>query len=389
MRLRVFFALLLTAVLLVASPQRLLAAKTFKLKTTVREFFTEKWTIDCPPRGRIDLTTEALSEQGWIDLLQCIADVEAEAGVHIESKTVVRNGVVDADVIQTETELTEEQAAKLCGIVEQNRIPSLPIGNGRPRIQEISVDSVIDRIILDLGDGCVIDLSRIQVPQQLLMQLFQLLDQFAAESGTRVQSTSSTKGQDRVALVTYLTRDQIQQVKQIFLNNGVLIPPGAKLMPVEMTLQVATPEGKQKVTVSGQAFTRRVPPPPEATANEVAIEMLSLDLAGQTKGGLDVHVGLSTMDPVPGRLVVDPRHGFKVGFTVGMPLDIMIDGLGQWQSDAPAPFAGKAKLRDPRTMRMRVPGKIGFAGGAVKVKVKRAFVQYRGFQVGFQDPPKK
>ena len=335
------------------------AAKTYKMTTVVEDFVTTKWEFKCPPNRKVDLAQASMTLKGWQEFLECLATIESDNGIALTSKTVVRNKVTESDKITSKVEMTAEQATKLCGIIDANPLPPSPPVASRPRIQELAVDSVIDNIVLDLGDGCVLDLTRTDLDPRVIGQLFDLLDNFAQQNGTQVSSTSKSKlggGTDRIHTITYLTPDQVEALKQLLFQNEVLLPPGFKWVPVSMKLLIDV--GGQKVRVKGEGRALMVwsDPPRPAPPGHFPRDIIELEMIGNSPLG-EVRIGLLPDQIGPGVQIQDPNRPFKLQTELELPLEFQLPGQPPVQLEQPVTVFGKSKAGSKRGTRLKAKGK--------------------------------
>ena len=293
-------------------------AHALEMRTVVKDFVTTEWTLECPDGEVLDLTTVGLTDQGIREFIQCLSQIESEVGVHISSKTVVKDFVVESDEIISTTNMSEEQVNKLKQIIDTHRIPSNPLPSTRPRIESVLLNGVPDSFIIALPDGCIIDLTDVPIDPQVLNELIQLIQQIERENGVHVTGTTTVKdGQtekDRVIQITYLTPQQIEQLLQFFQGKGIALILWQKLVPIEMHGVFDLNGEHMPFNVTGEALIQLPPPDPQtgaAPVEIVALELKSID-------PIDVAVGLDNPEQWQVTLMLEPvDHTGKLNLVAG------------------------------------------------------------------------
>lgn len=341
-------------VLTLATPA---AAKTFKMKTTVKDFVTTKWTLECPTGGTIDLTKVALDDAGIDLFLECLGMIEAANGVTISSKTKVKNFVTQEDTIKSTVEMTEAEAQKLCDLVAMHRLPEVPFATGRPRIQTVTCNGMIESILLDLGDGRKVDLLDGMLTPQQLQALLDLLDQFAQQNGIHVagQTTSDEGGvqKDRVLGVTYLDGAQVDQLLQTAQVEGVGLPFAVTVFPAHAKGVIEIDGEKLKVQLDGPLVLKRDPPQPAPSGGvTIPVEIVQLELVSDT----GVVVRLPSGPAPQGTLSSSAKKPEKFDLEIPLPLEIERDAE---TFGVPAPVPGTGTVKTPLTKdpKLKVKGR--------------------------------
>jgi hypothetical protein len=338
------------------------AAKTFKMKTTVKDFVTTKWTLDCPTGGKIDLTKVALDDAGTDLFYECLGDIESMNGIEISSRTKVKGFVTQQDTIKSTTEMSEEQAQKLCDIIAMHRIPEVPFATGRRRIQTVTCNGAIESIIVDLGDGRKVDLVNGMLTAQQLQALLDLLDQFAQQNGIHVagQTTSDEGGvqKDRVLAVTYLEDGQIDQFLQTAQNEGVGIPLAVTVFPAGAKGVLRIDGEKLKVELEGPFVVKRNPPVVAPGGGvTIPIEIVQLELVGVDPvfPGNDVVIRLPAGPPAQGTLQSSDTKPEKFELEIPIPLEVERGGT-TFGVPAPVPATGKIKTPVTKDPKVKIKG---------------------------------
>ena len=336
-------------------------AMTFKMKTTVKDFVTTDWTLECPDGKKIDLTKVALDDEGTDLFFECLGDIESMNGIMISSRTRVKNFTTQADTIKSVTEMTEAQAQKLCDLIDMHRIPEVPFATGRRRIQTVSCNGEIESILVDLGDGRKLDLLSGDLTPQQLQELLMLLDQFAQQNGIHVagQTTSDEGGvqKDRVLAVTYLTDAQIEQLLQKAQQEGVGIPLDLVALPAQAKGAARVDGERIKLKLEGPIVLRRLAPQPGPNGGIVIpVEIIELQLESVAPlPGKDVTVRLPPGPPAQGTLESSGKKPEKFELDIPIPLELDLEG-NLFGVPAPVPGTGKIKTPLEKDSKLKVKG---------------------------------
>ena len=350
-----------------------LAVAQFTMRTVVKDFVTTEWTLECPDGGMLDLGTVDLTEKGMMLFFECLNDIESKVGINIKSKTVVRDFVAESDETVTTTSMSADQVAKLKKIIDENRVPANPIPSTRPRIESVLLNGELDSFIIDLGRGCILDLTDANLPAQVLQELMQLIDQIEAENGVHVSGTTRVKDgaveKDRVITVSHLTEPQIQRILQFLQSKNVALAIWQKACGVHMTGTVHANGQAIPFDVKGHMTFQFPPRDPETGQQPVDIQDMQL----HSVDPLGPFVRLDPM-PFPTLMMIEPtgpdglRHlligqpflGLVVG-NIGPNLDLFVAhpdspqafeflGGGVWPNFKPM------QLHAPGLLPMTVPG---------------------------------
>lgn len=317
-------ALFVTLSLLSVSAQ----GQTFAMRTVVKDFVTTEWTLACPDGEVLDLTTVDLTDEGIRRLIECLGQIEAEAGVHIKSNTIVRDFVVESDEIISTTNMTAAQVNKIKDIIDTHRVPMNPFPGTRPRIESVRLDGVLDSFIIDLGEGCIIDLTDVSINPQTLNALIQLIQQFEAQNGVHVTGATTVKDgvteKDRVIQITHLNPQQIEQLLQFFQGHGIALLFPQKLAPVHMQGVIEFNGQPVPFDLQGEALLQPLPPDPLTGA--VPLEVVALGLRGIDPAGLSVGLGPG---PQPMVLMLHPvDHTGKLNLLETEIINLAFENLG-------------------------------------------------------------
>lgn len=274
--------------------------QTFKMHTVVRDSITTEWTLQCPDGEVLDITTVSLTDKGMEAFFQCLGQIESQQGIHITSRTVVKDFVVESDEIFSRVEMTADQVNKLKGIIETHQIPRVPFPLTRPRVESVLLDGALDSFIIDLGEGCILDLTNPFIGPQVLEQLIELLQQFERENGVSVTSATTVKdGQiekDRVIQITYLLPHQIEQILQFLQSQGFAVLFDQKLAPMSMQGVIDFNGEHLEFDVRGDVLLQPMPPDPELGA--LPFEVMDLQLVSPNPLGPSVGL-LPPQHPIP------------------------------------------------------------------------------------------
>ncbi|NQV34988.1 MAG: hypothetical protein HQ515_20000 [Phycisphaeraceae bacterium] len=274
--------------------------QTFKMHTVVRDSVTTEWTLQCPDGEVLDISTVSLTDKGMQAFFECLGQIESQQGIHISSHTVVKDFVVESDEILSRVEMTADQVNKLKTIIDNHQIPMMPFPLTRPRVESVLLDGELDSFVIDLGDGCLLDLTDPSIGPQVLDPLIQLLQQFESENGVSVTSATTVKdGQiekDRVIQITTLLPHQIEQILQFLHSRGFAVLFGQKLAPMSMQGVIDFNGERIEFDVRGDMLLQPMPPDPESGA--LPFEIQDLQLVSPDPLGLSV--GLSPpQQPMP------------------------------------------------------------------------------------------
>jgi len=303
-------------------------AQTFEMRTVVKDFVTTEWTLECPDGQVLDMTTVDLTEEGIHKLIECLNQIEAQNGTHIQSSTVVRDSVTVSDEIVSTTNLTEAQVNKIKGIIDAHQMPMNPFPGSRPRIESVRLDGALDSFIIDLGEGCLIDLTDVPIDPQTLNELIQLIQQFEAQNGVHVTGATTVKDgaaeKDRVIQFTYLTPQQIERLLQFFQAHGIALLFPQKLAPMHMQGVIDFNGQRIPFDASGDALLQPQPPDPQTGAIPVEIVALSL----QSVDPVPVSVGLGP-GPEPLVLMLHPvDHTGKLNLVETETVKLAFENVG-------------------------------------------------------------
>jgi hypothetical protein len=211
----------------------------FTMRTVVKDFVTTEWTLECPDGEVLDIGSVDMTDKGIMEFMQALNTIESQVGVKISSHTVVKDFVVESDTVISETVMSADQVAQLKKIIEDNPVPSNAVPTTRARIQSVLLDGALDSFIIDLGNGCIIDLTDANLNPQVLQGLINLINQIEAENGVHISGATTVKDntveKDRVVSVTHLTEPQIQQILQYLQSSNVALPLWQKACGVHLT----------------------------------------------------------------------------------------------------------------------------------------------------------
>lgn len=253
--------------ILIGSLARPVFAQTYTMRTVVKDFVTTEWTLECPDGEVLDMSVVDLTEQGIVKLLDCLNQIESEQGIQITSKTVVEDFVVESDEVIGTVEMTAAQVDKIKNLIENNRVPVNPFPATRPRIQSVLLNGVLDSFIIDLGNGCILDLTDVSLDPQTLNELIQLLQQLEAENGVHVSGATTVKDgvteKDRVVQISYLTPQQIQRIFQFFQQKGIALLLNLKWAPVFLQGVISLGGEDIPIEMNGHILFQPMPPDPQ------------------------------------------------------------------------------------------------------------------------------
>jgi hypothetical protein len=346
----------LPLLLLASAGSASFAAGTFRMQTTVKDFVTTKWTLQCPNGKKIDLTKVDLTPAGEMLFFECLADIESTNGVHIRSKTRVRDFITQEDTITSETEMDMAQAMKLCDIIDSNRLPSPPFVTGKPRVQTLSVNGAVESILVDLGDGRKLDLTGAGLSPQQLQAFLDLIAQIELVRGVHVAGQTMGGGEDRVLTVTSLTADDVQQLLQLAQNEGIAIPPDLLVFPVTAKAMLRLDDTRGMVALEGDTVVRRLPTEPAPGGGfQIPIEIVGLQLVGVSPVLGQLQIGIQGA-PVQG-LLVDPRGNGRYRLSIGLPFVFDVaTPPGMLKTADARPAKGMLPLPLERRVNLQVPG---------------------------------
>lgn len=304
------------------------SAQTYEMRTVVKDFVTTEWTLMCPDGNILDLSTVDLTDQGIHEFMQCLGQIESSAGVKLTSKTVVKDFVVESDEIISVTAMTAEQVQKLKDVIDRHRIPAHAFPRTRARIQSVRLDGVLDTFIIDLGNGCVIDLSDVDLNAQVLQELIQLIQQIEAENGVHVSGTTVVKDgvieKDRVVHVTHLTAQQIQRLLQFFSSHNIALALFQKLASVTLKGTVHWQGVVYPVDVTGDGLFQA--PPPDPITGQQLLELVDLRLESVDPLGLSVGLGAV---PQSALFILDPLQPDGIlHFAYGEIPNLIVQDIG-------------------------------------------------------------
>lgn len=336
-------------------------AAGFAVKTTVEDFVTTKWTLDCPDGRKIDLTKVDLSEEGQAQFMECLGEIESENGIEIRSRTSVRDFVTQEDRIDSETELDEEQALKLCQLIDNHRQPVVAFANGRARVQTIVVDGVVESHWIDLGDGRVLDLTDPGLDPVALAIFEALIVQIENESGVHIAGESSNEDGDRVRSVSYLTAQQIQQILVAADGLGLAIALDLFEFDAELGIKISADGQSERVLLQGTATARIGDPQPlPGGGTEVPIEIVELELQGASPLAGAIRFGLEDGIPWEG-VMIDPRNRGRFEMQLpGLPSVDLLDQDIQGVRAEPYNIGGKVKVPLRRNPKLKLSGERDF-----------------------------
>lgn len=275
--------------------------QTFKMHTVVRDSITTEWTLQCPDGEVLDISTVSLTEKGMQAFFECLGQIESQQGIHVSSRTVVKDFVVESDEILSTVEMTADQVNKLKTIIDNHQIPMLPFPLTRPRVESVLLDGQLDSFVIDLGDGCILDLTDPSIGPQILDPLIQLLQEFERENGVSVTSATTVKdGQiekDRVIQITTLLPHQIEQILQFLQSRGFMVLFDQKLAPISMQGVIDFNGERIEFDVEGDVLLQPMPPDPQLGA--LPFEILDMQLVSPNPLGLAVGLHSPLQPPIP------------------------------------------------------------------------------------------
>jgi hypothetical protein len=379
-----FLPLLLLVALSIAIPAD--AAKTYKMKSTVKEFVLTKWTLECPDGTTRDLTRINLDEEGYEELLDCINEIESDVGIEIESRTKVKDSVVVSDKIKSVSEMSEAQAKKLCDIIDQHEILSAPVVRSRPRIETTTVNGALDTMLIDCGDGRKLDLLSAGLDETLLQILLQWIADLEALVGTHIAGTTVVGGQDRVLAVTYLTAEQKEQLLQFLQSQDVAVPPEFTIHDTRLKAVFKADGQKVKVDLTGETVIRQQVPPPGQPAQ---IEIVSMELNGMSSMG-PIQLQLGGQAPAMGQIGLPQGGRFRSDSFFDVELMVEIVDLGlQLVSPMPVRLQGRLSFPPKPKVSFKADGKVQMdvaGGGTATLKIKAFELAFPGHLDVFLDP---
>lgn len=305
--------------------------QTYRMQTVVKDAVTTEWTLECPDGSVLDMTTITLTDRGIQELSQCLGQIESQVGIHISSQTVVKDFVVESDEILSTVEMTEDQVNKIKTIIDTHQIPMHPFPSTRPRVESVLLDGVLDSFIIDLGRGCLLDLTSDLIGLQTLDQLIQMLQQFEMENGALVTGATTVKDseveKDRVVQITHLLPHQIEQIFQFLQSQGLAVLFDQKLAPISMKGVVEFDGQRLDFDVRGDALLQFMPPDPQT--NALPLEIVDLQMVSVDPLGLSVSL-TPAQQPMPLFLFPSDPTGKLMALEGQLP-NLVFDQVGSEQ----------------------------------------------------------
>jgi hypothetical protein len=307
----------------------------YEMRTVVKDLVTTEWTLQCPDGSVLDMSTVSLTDKGMSELFQCLGEIE-QAGIQISSHTVVKDFVVESDEIISTVQMTEDQVNKIKEIIDKNKIPmqSLPLPSTRPHIESVLLDGALDSFTIDLGQGCILDLTSNQVPPQILDQLIQLLQQFEMENGVFTTGATTVKDgeieKDRVIQITNLLPAQIEQIVQFLQSHGFALLFDQILAPLNMQGVIISGENRFDFDVQGDVLFQFMPPDPQT--GEIPLEIRDLQLLSVNPLGIidpsGISVGLAPGSPQMPLFLRPVDHTGKLMTLEGQITNLVFNQVG-------------------------------------------------------------
>ncbi len=305
--------------------------RTYRLTNITQDFVTIRWTLQCAPKGTLDLAEVSLSEAGMRQLADCIAEVEVAAPFQLKSRSRARRSragiTVISDKIKTVSRLTAEQVAKIKAIVEDPALQAprvRTVRTGPSRLISKSVGGELEELVVtNLTPGLN---TRIERDGDLFSDNVELFEEdFAQRTGTQIADSlhidESGLVQDAELRVAPLTAADVAQITQILEGAGRFIVPDVFSTPFVQLGQIDIPgaEGVQLIDTGQVRVDPLAPFDPQEADGALGVSGSDPLIAGDT----DVDRDGSTSRPDVVRLLYllrgfDPTGVSGVGLQVGV-----------------------------------------------------------------------